>query len=131
MFALTLEGGMCLAPMDVCNTPAPAGPPAPVPYPNVGRPILAWPVTTKVRIRGVPALTRTSVIQLSSGDEPGLAGGVVSGTVMGSIRFDTASAKVHFEGNPAVRLGDQTRHNEGNAIGSVVQPGQCHVDIRS
>lgn len=129
MYAVTREGGLCLGFPDVCLTPAPPGPAVPVPYVNLAQPSLGSPASMKVYIRGVPALSSASRIAPSSGDEPGTAGGVRSGRNLGKMQFTGASSLVYFEGHPAVRLGDPTRHNDGNAEGAVVQPCQTLVLI--
>ncbi|WP_213307582.1 DUF4150 domain-containing protein [Paraburkholderia sacchari] len=131
MFAVTKENGQCMGMPDVCLTPAPPAPPVPVPYPNIAMPMMGNPATTKVLIHGMPALTKASKINLSSGDEPGVNGGVASGTDMGVMEFVMGSQKVKLEGNPAVRLGDMTKHNGGNAVGNVLAPSQPVVMIMS
>lgn len=131
MFAVTKQGGQCMGMPDVCKTPAPPAPPVPIPYPNMAMPPMGNPATTKVLIGGMPALTKASKITLSSGDEPGVAGGVVSGKNMGPAEFVLSSMVVMLEGNPAVRLGDMTKHNDGNIVGSVLAPGQVIVMVMS
>jgi uncharacterized Zn-binding protein involved in type VI secretion len=131
MFAVTKQGGQCMGMPDVCKTPAPPAPPVPIPYPNMAMPPMGNPATTKVLIGGMPALTKASKITLSSGDEPGVAGGVISGKNMGPAEFVLSSMVVMLEGNPAVRLGDMTKHNDGNIVGSVLAPGQVIVMVMS
>lgn len=128
MYAVTVEAGQCLSPDDVCKTPAPGGP-VPIPYPNVGLAPMASQASTKVFVRGVPALNKASRMPMSSGDEPGIAGGVISSRQMGAVTFAQGSTLVRIQGHPAVRLGDATRHNEGNAPGVVTQPSQCQFRI--
>jgi uncharacterized Zn-binding protein involved in type VI secretion len=94
-------------------------------------PMMGMPTTMKVLMCGMPALTKASKISISSGDEAGVAGGVVSGKMMGPAEFVLGSLVVKLEGNPAVRLGDPTKHNDGNAIGSVLAPSQAVVMIMS
>lgn len=131
MFAVTKQAGQCMAMPDVCKTPAPPGPPIPIPYPNIAMPMMGNPATLKVLIAGMPALTKASKITISSGDLGGVAGGVVSGKMMGAAEFTMGSMTVRLEGNPAVRLSDPTKQNEGNAIGSVLVPSQAVVMIMS
>jgi hypothetical protein len=116
---------------DVCKTPAPPGPPIPIPYPNIAMPMMGNPATLKVLIAGMPALTKASKITISNGDQAGVAGGVMSGKMMGAAEFTMGSMTVKLEGNPAVRLSDPTKQNEGNAIGSVLAPSQAVVMIMS
>ncbi|MEO7031575.1 MAG: DUF4150 domain-containing protein [Herbaspirillum sp.] len=131
MFAVTKQAGQCFAFPDVCKTPAPPAPPVPIPYPNIAMPMMGNPTTTKVLISGMPALTKASKITLSSGDEAGVAGGVASSKIMGPAEFIMGSMKVKLEGNPAVRLGDPTKQNDGNTVGSVLAPSQAKVMIMS
>ncbi len=132
MFAVTKQGGQCMAAPDVCNTPDPVtGSPIPIPYPNMAMPPMGNPATNKVLISGMPALTKSSQISLSSGDEAGVMGGAVSGKNMGMTEFIMGSMKVQLEGNPAVRLSDPTKHNDGNTVGAVVAPSQTKVMIMS
>lgn len=132
MFAVTKESGQCMGMPDVCLTPVP--PPvtqAPIPYPNIAMPMMGNPATAKVMIHGMPALTKASTISMSSGDEPGVNGGVASGTDMGQMEFTMSSQKVKLEGNFAVRLSDMTKHNGGNAVGNVLAPSQPVVMVMS
>lgn len=131
MFAVTKQSGQCFGFPDVCKTPAPPAAPIPIPYPNIAMPMLGNPATTKVMICGVPALTKSSKISLSNGDQAGVAGGVVSGKMMGPVEFMMGSMVVKFEGNPAVRLGDATKHNDGNTVGAVLAPSQAVVMVMS
>ncbi len=48
---------------------------------------------------------------------------------MVDLQAQIDSLKVKLEGNPAVRLGDPTKQNEGNAVGSVLAPSQAVVMI--
>jgi hypothetical protein len=131
MFAVTKQNGQCMAMPDVCKTPAPPAPPIPIPYPNLAMPMMGNPCTTKVLIGGMPVLTKASKIPMSSGDEAGVAGGVVSGANMGEVAFVSFSMAVKLEGNPVVKLGDATKHNGGNGVGAVLAPSQAVVMIMS
>lgn len=131
MFAVTKQAGQCMGMPNVCKTPAPPAPPVPIPYPNISMPMMGDPATMKVLICGMPALTKASKITMSSGDEAGVAGGVVSGKNMGPTEFIMSSMKVKLEGNFAVRMGDTTKHNEGNIVGAVLAPSQNKVMIMS
>ncbi|MDR9837113.1 DUF4150 domain-containing protein [Herbaspirillum huttiense] len=131
MFAVTKQAGQCMAMPDVCNTPIPPAGPVPLPYPNIAMPMMGNPATTKVMISGMPALTKSSKITMSNGDQPGVNGGVVSGKIMGPAEFIMGSMKVKLEGNPAVRMGDTTKQNDGNAVGAVLVPSQVKVMIMS
>lgn len=131
MFAVTKEGGKCIGFPDTCLTPSPPGSPVGVIYSNTAHPSNGSRATTKVFVHGMPALTLASRIPMSSGDEAGVKGGIVSGTHMDEMEFSMSSQTVKLEGNPAVRLGDSTKHNSGNAIGNVLSPSQFIVSIVS
>ena len=131
MFAVTKQAGQCMAMPDVCNTPIPPAGPVPLPYPNIAMPMMGNPATTKVMISGMPALTKSSKITMSNGNQAGVNGGVVSGKIMGPAEFIMGSMKVKLEGNPAVRMGDTTKQNDGNAVGAVLVPSQVKVMIMS
>jgi hypothetical protein len=128
MFAVTIEAGMLLSPTDVCLTPA--GPDlVPVPYPNIAQPELGDPVCDKVLICGSPALSKSSTIKLTDGDQSGVGGGVMSGRIMGEATFIEGSRKVKLQGNPAVRLTASTSHNANNCVGACLAPSQTVVVI--
>ena len=131
MFAATIEKGQVMAMPDVCLTPAPPAPPVPVPYPNIGMTQMSNPTTKKILINGAPALTKASKIQPTNGDQAGANQGVVSGKIMGPAEFIMGSTKVKLEGNPAVFMGNPTKQNDGNAVGSHIQPSQNKVMIMS
>lgn len=131
MFAVTKQNGQCMAMPDVCKTPAPPAPPVPIPYPNIAMPMMGNPATTKVMISGMPALNKASKIPMSNGDQAGVAGGLASSKIMGPAEFIMSSMKVKLEGNPAVRLGDTTKQNDGNAVGAVIAPSQAKVMVMS
>jgi hypothetical protein len=128
--ASTMAGGVCMGVPDVCKVPAPPAPPIPIPFPNVGQCPMATGTTTKVTVMNMPALTEASKMPLSSGDEAGVAGGVVSGVNMGPVAFKTFSSKVSFQGKKAVMLTGTTGHNGSNAnmpAGVCMAPSQTVV----
>jgi hypothetical protein len=117
----TTEGGICFAFPDVCLTPAPPGPLVPLPYPNIGQLSEAIDTANSVLVNGKPVVTKQSNIPTTSGDEAGSSGGVTSGTTKGKVEFVSFSASVLAEdGKNVVRLGDTTRQNNGNAVGTVL-----------
>ena len=128
----TKQGGTAVAFPDVCKTPTPAGP-VPIPYPNTGQMMQANPGTCpkKVKILNQPPLTTQSIIVMSSGDEAGTVGGVVSGMVKGPVQFKKGSAKVTLEGQPAAFQTCVTGHNGSNAniVGVHVAPSQTKVTV--
>jgi len=122
--------GQCLGVPDVCKTPAPPGPPVPVPYPNLGMVPQAVKTSTKVKITGMLAVIETSEIPMSQGDEPGVAGGVISGRNMDKIVFKLGSTQVLVEGKGCAYLTCLTAHNGANAnmpAGAQIAPSQAVV----
>ncbi|MDR2141041.1 MAG: DUF4150 domain-containing protein [Deltaproteobacteria bacterium] len=116
MFGLTVKGGMAqsLAP-DVCNTPAPPAGPVPIPYVNMFQLSQTDPSTAsqKVFFDGAQVVNVQSEVPLSQGDEPGTAGGIISGKFIGpgTISPASGSQKVLIEGKQAVAMGAMTFHN--------------------
>ncbi|MDB5990464.1 MAG: hypothetical protein JWQ10_1867 [Herbaspirillum sp.] len=132
MFAVTKQGGQCVAMPDVCNTPAPPGPPIPMPYPNTALPMIANPTPENVLFVGMPPLNMASRIGISNGNQPGSLGGVVSAKIMGQAEPLSGSLTVHVGGHPVLRLGDPTKQNDGNALGAIQgPPSQLKVSIQS
>lgn len=135
MFACTSMAGMAMTtgPTDTCKTPTPAGP-QPMPYPNMAQLAMAdsGTVDKQVTVLGAPVLTAKSKITMSNGDEPGVAGGIVSNKNMGECTFKTSSQKVSFHGQPAVFMTCQTGHNGPstcNTMGQVTVPSQSFLNV--
>lgn len=101
---------------DVCKTPTPAGP-VPIPYPNIGKSsdTIMGPFT--VKSDGQMPMTKGAKYMMSSGDEPGVVGGVVSGIIKGECEFMMYSFDVKFEGKNVCRMGDPLFHNKKNIMG--------------
>jgi hypothetical protein len=126
MFANTQMMGMDFAFPDVCLTPAVPSP-VPIPYPNIALGPTAIPNQVKVLIMGAPAHNLGTVIPMSNGDNPGVATGVASGTVMGPRRHLTGAFSVLMVGMPATRLTSATIQNSTNAPGARIVPSQPKV----
>ena len=113
--------GISIAHNDVCKTPLPPADAAAagiteevaVPYTNTAAlqqatlPTLAQ----KVFIVGKHAATTNTEIWMSSGDEAGTGGGVVSGSGAGACRSKAGSRKVFIVGHGAAYLGVMVGHN--------------------
>jgi hypothetical protein len=110
------SGGLSTVFPDVCQTPSPAGP-IPIPYPNVGKASDTSAGPDSVRIDGSMPMVKGAKYRLTSGDEAGSAGGVVSGSIMGEAEFSMYSFDVKLEGRNVCRLGDSLLHNKKNAGG--------------
>jgi hypothetical protein len=86
--------------------------------------------SSKVKICGSQTLTTKSKIPMSSGDEPGTVGGVVSNRFKGEVQYKKGSGKVKVEGESVVYVGSLTGHNGNNAnmpAGVQVAPSQTKV----
>jgi hypothetical protein len=110
------SGGMSTVFPDVCKTPTPAGP-VPIPYPNIGQSSNTSGGPTTVTTDGQMPMTQDAKYMVSSGDEAGSAGGVISGKIKGECEFMMYSFDVKFEGKNACRLSDPLFHNAKNAMG--------------
>lgn len=124
MFANTQMMGVDLGVPDVCLTPPV---PAPIPYPNVALGPTAIPAQVKVLIVAAPAHNLATTTPLTNGDNPGVALGVASGSVMGPSRHVTAAFKVLIGGSPATRLTSVTVQNRTNVPGCRIVPSQPKV----
>jgi hypothetical protein len=100
---------------DVCKTPSPAGP-VPVPYPNIAQSSTLSDGTKTVKTDGQMAAIKGSKYAMSNGDEPGVAGGVVSSVNMKEAEWITFSFDVKMEGQNACRLQDKMMHNKKNTM---------------
>ncbi|MBH2995948.1 DUF4150 domain-containing protein, partial [Serratia marcescens] len=115
MFANSQMIGVDLAFPDVCLTPSPA--PVPVPYPDIALAPTAIPNAFNILFVGTPAHNMATVTPLTNGDNPGVATGVASGTVMGPSRHLTGAFTVLLKGTPATRLTSLSLQNSTNALG--------------
>lgn len=102
---------------DVCKTPAPPGPPVPIPYPNIAMSMDLMKGTKTVKADGgMMCAIDGSEFMKSTGDEPGVAGGVASSTFIKEATWITFSMDVKFEGKGACRLTDKMFHNHQNTV---------------
>lgn len=124
MFANCQLMGMDLAFPDICKTP-----PAllPVPYPNFALGPMGIPNAWNILLMGMPAHNLLTTIPLSNGDNPGLALGLISPSVMGPSRHITCVPNVLFKCIPATRLTGLAVQNRCNALGMRVIPSQIKV----
>src|SRR5262249_53545347 len=125
----------CFAMPDTCKTPAPPAPsPVPIPYPNIGMLNQADKTSPKVKFVGKEAVTKKSEIPRSSGDEAGVAKGLMSNTNMDKVVFKSGSGKVKVEGQACVHHTATTGQNGSNAnmpSGTQVAPSQTKILIAS
>jgi hypothetical protein len=112
------SGGMSTVFPDVCKTPAPPAPsPIPIPYPNIGQASDTSGGPSSVKTDGQMPMVKGAKYSKSSGDEAGVAGGIMSSVNMSECEFMLYSFDVKFEGKGVCRLGDQLFHNKKNMLG--------------
>lgn len=101
---------------DVCKTPAPPAPaPVPIPYPNVAMSTMAsFKVTMRVKDDKQKVVVKGSAYTMSSGDEPGVALGIISSKIKGKSEIMNTSFNVKFEGKGVGRLTDPHGNNSGS-----------------
>ncbi|RKH19235.1 DUF4150 domain-containing protein [Corallococcus praedator] len=110
--------GVSLAGPDPCLTPTPS--PSPVPYMNEAKSSDTAAGASSVLVDGVPLAIKSSYFALSTGNEPGTAGGgVVSGRIKGKASFVSYSFDVMVEGENVPRMGDAMQHNHGSPSNSM------------
>ncbi|MCK6392949.1 DUF4150 domain-containing protein [Zoogloea sp.] len=102
---------------DVCKTPVPSAPPVPIPYPNIGKSSDTISGTTTVKADGSMVMVKGAKYMMSSGDEPGTLGGVISSTFKQECEFLMYSFNVMLDGKNVCRLGDPLWHNKKNILG--------------
>jgi hypothetical protein len=124
MFANTQMGGMNFGIPDVCLTPPV---PLPIPYPNFSLGPMGVPFVPIVLYGGTPSHNLATIVPISMGDNPGIATGVASGTVMGPTRSITAAATVLVGGLPGTRLTSINIQNSTNSPGMRIVPSQVRV----
>ena len=109
------SNGIAIATLpDVCKTPPG---PVPIPYPNVAFSKHLKKGTKIIKVDGGKMATnKGSEFSCSSGDEPGVAGGVKSGTNLKEATWLTYSFDVKLEGKNACRLTDKMFMNHQNTV---------------
>ncbi len=108
--------GVGIAFPDVCKTPAPPSPsPIPIPYPNTAMSSDLVGGSVMVKADGQSVALQSSTFMKSTGDEAGVAGGMVSGIISGPASFVMGSVTVKVEGTPVTRsLMDPMLYNNKN-----------------
>jgi Domain of unknown function (DUF4150) len=104
---------------DVCKTPAPPGPPIPIPYPNLARSSDAADLSSTVQIDGQKIMLKSSTFSTSTGDEAGSLGGVVSNCTRGKAQFIMYSFDIKAEGQNIPRNMDMMKQNGSGSYNAV------------
>jgi len=125
------SNGICTAFPDVCKTPAPPSPsPIPIPYPNIAQSSDTASGSTSVKCDGNPILLKGSNFKMSTGDEAGSIGGMISGKIKGKSEPQMYSFDVKIDGKNPVRLLDIMLNNDKNTPPfPVLQPPSIVVMI--
>lgn len=89
----------------------------PIPYPNIGMSSNTSSGPTTVKVDGKMPMAKGAKYSMTSGDEAGSVGGVMSGCIKGAAEYMMYSFDVKLEGNNACRLGDPLFHNKKNIAG--------------
>lgn len=110
------SGGQSPVFPDVCKTPTPAGP-VPIPYPNIGMSSNTSGGPSSVKVDGQMPMAKGAKYNMTSGDEAGSAGGVMSSSIKGEAEFMMYSFDVKMDGKNACRMGDPLFQNKKNIIG--------------
>lgn len=128
--------GVSTATPDTCLTPSP---PAPVVYVNVALSRDLADEARTVFADGQGIALKDSNFSTSSGNEPGVGGGVVSGVNKGKAIFVNYSMDVFVEGKNVVRLTDPMLNNgnspntpptpeaQGNKLPSDLEAKLCKI----
>jgi Domain of unknown function (DUF4150) len=106
------SGGVSPVFPDVCKTPTPGGP-IPIPYPNIAQSTDTSDGSTTVKMDGNPIMLKRSVYSMSTGDEAGSVGGVISNVIKGKAQFINYAFDVKVEGENVPRLMDPMKQNGG------------------
>ena len=107
------SGGTTIAFPDPCLTPSPVGP-IPIPYPNIAMSSDTAQGAKKTTTDGNPVCVSDSNFSMSTGDEAGSSGGVLSGKFKGKAEFINYSFDVKIEGKNVPRALDLMLHNDKN-----------------
>ena len=121
MMVCTFGLGMSLGFPDVCKTPPFA---VPAPLPNIAMNATAIPTYFTILILAQPELNIGATYAVSSGDEAGAMGGVVSGIICGPGRAMLGSTVYFVGGMPAWRTTALTIQNMMNTPGFTSVPSQ-------
>lgn len=122
-------GGMNTGFPDVCKTPAPPAPFAPIPYPNMAQVRNSTGTVAKVQVKNKDIVVENSAPSSSNGDEAGTMKGMVQPKGGDKSEFLKGSSKVMAGGKAIVIHLTPTSHNGKNlpAGGAQVAPSQVDV----
>lgn len=128
MFANTQMVSISLAFPDVCKVPTPVGP-IPTPFVNISMSSLGIPNIFNLFIQAMPMHNLLTIISMTQGDEPGVAGGMVSQVFINPMRHVLGSFKVFLSAMPATTMLKPSGQNgmANNFVGVTLSPSQVKV----
>lgn len=113
---------------DVCKAPAPPLPFIPLPLPNLSLNVLAAPFSPNVYLTFLPALNMMSMCPVTTGDEPGILGGIISQVIKGMQRVTLGNPVVFVNFMPGKNLLCPSSGNLMNApLGATIIPSLTTV----
>ncbi len=108
---------------DVCKTPV-GNTVVPIPYPITANLNDSASTSPNVNFCGDPVfILNKSKVTRVTGDEPGMAGGVKSGTNRSLVEPIEGSTNFYVNKRPVVRHGDKCKMNNGNTFGKFIYQG--------
>ncbi|MCX5590758.1 DUF4150 domain-containing protein [Alcaligenes endophyticus] len=124
MFSNTQMMGMDLGFPDVCLTPPAL---VPIPYPDIALGPTAIPVCFNILHCFAPVHNLMTITPITNGDNPGIATGVISHTVMGPSSPRTGAFTCLNRFAPTTRLTSINTQNAINTVGMRIVPSQLKV----
>lgn len=120
--------GMALNFPDPCKAPAPPAPFIVLPLPDIGMNALSAPFSPFVFVTFVPATNMASLKVMTTGDEAGVMGGLVSQIFKGPGKLTVGNPIVFITGLPGENLALPTSGNLMNApVGAQIVPSTVFV----
>jgi hypothetical protein len=123
MFAVSQGGGICIGAGNVCFIP----PRIPIPFVNQAAPPNGTGFVPNIFMVTGMAHNQATLIPISTGDLPGVVGGVESDKFNSQAKYVECSTTVLMGGQPTPRLTSVTVQNMGNVPGVVSAPSQTVV----
>ena len=122
------SGGTLNTSPDVCLTPM-GNSVVPIPYSNTAESKDTSNGSTNVFVDGNPIMLKDSVFSKSTGDEPGIALGVGSGTTGSVAKFTNYSFDVKVEGRNVCRRLDPMTSNNGNTPPAALMQPNVEAEV--
>jgi hypothetical protein len=121
------SGGVLTTFPDICKTPIGSSL-VPIPYTNIARSKNTAKGSKTVTVDGNSLMLKDAVFSKSTGDEPGTARGVASGTKGNIAKFVNYSFDVMVEGRNVCRRLDAMTSNKGNTPPAPLRQPNVQLD---